>query len=147
MDTRAAAATGVRVPLSLHPPGNRRGFVAPADCVLPHVNSLSTDVVSLCAVLLAAFTLRSWGYEISVQSGLRNSPYIRARQHRCCECLARDCSAGFNEELISRLGQTGGPAGRRSRPHSPRWETGGVFLSSALPKLAPKLAGFFFTQL
>ena len=46
MDTRAAAATGVRVPLSLHPPGNRRGFVAPADCVLPHVNSLSTDVVS-----------------------------------------------------------------------------------------------------
>ena len=85
--------------------------------------------------------------EISFQSGLRDSPYIRARQHRCCECLARDCSAGFNEELISRLGQTGGPAGRRSRPHSPRWETGGVFLSSALPKLAPKLAGFFFTQL
>ena len=103
---------------------------------------------SLRAVLLAApLTLRSWGHESSFQSGLRNSPYIRARQHRCCECLARDCSAGFNEELISRLGQTGGPAGPRSRPRSPRWETGGVFLSSALPKLAPKLAGFFFTQL
>ena len=148
MDTRAAAATGVRVPLSLHPPGNRRGFCCPGGlCAAARQFARNGCSQSLRAVLFAAFTLRSWGHENSFQSGLRNSPYIRARQHRCCECLARDCSAGFNEQLISRLGQTGGPAGRPSAPIRPAGKLAGFFLAAPCLSSRRNWRGFFFTQL
>ena len=45
-------------------------------------------------------TLRGRGHENSFQCGLHNGAHIRARQHRCYECSARDCPAGFNEQLI-----------------------------------------------
>jgi hypothetical protein len=66
-------------------------------------------------VLFAAYG----GYENSFQSGLRNSAGIRARQHRCCECPARDRSAGFNEQLIRAWAQTDGPPGPPSAPSAP----------------------------
>ena len=127
MSTRAAVSQLplLAIPSNLAPLGKLAGlFVAPVGlCAAAHQFARKGCSQSLRAVLLAApLTLRSWGHESSFQSGLRNSPYIRARQHRCCECLARDCSAGFNEQLILSLRQTGGPVGRPSTPTSPRRE-------------------------
>ena len=75
-------------------------FVGPPECVLPHVNSLGRDVVLPSRGTFRRANSSKLGHENSFQRGLRNSAHIRARQHRCCECPARDCSAGFNEQLI-----------------------------------------------
>ena len=136
MSTRAAVSQLplLAIPSNLAPLGKLAGlFVAPVGlCAAAHQFARKGCSHSLRAVLLAApLTLRSWGHESSFQSGLRNSPYIRARQHRCCECLARDCSAGFNEQLILSLRQTGGPVGRPSTRLRPAGKTGGVFLWSS----------------
>jgi hypothetical protein len=107
------------------PAAKPAGFLLhPPHCVLPHVISLGRDVGTLSpGTSRRAFSLRSWGYEISVQNGLRNSPYIRAGQHGCCECLARDCSAGCNEQLIRGLGRRAAPQVVPLPPTSPRPET------------------------
>ena len=69
-------------------------------CANPH-DPARSGCTSNSAVFSHRAALRSKGHENSFPRGLRNGPHFRGRQHCCCQCSARDCSAGSQRKQFA----------------------------------------------
>jgi hypothetical protein len=95
-DDYGAAFLGSAFPSLVDLPAKKpAGLLAPPDCVLSHVNSLGRDVVGPPR---GAFRRVLSGVG-AMKAAFQRSPAPLLR------IPARDCSAGFNEQLIRGLGR------------------------------------------